>query len=72
MVTKQDVENKTNLRFICTINGTTYRARQSGEVKTWKTRPDDFKVPVKYGLYASFYIDNLADGENNAHMWELM
>jgi hypothetical protein len=25
--------------------------RRNGKTQTWKTRPDDFRVPVKYGLY---------------------
>ena len=31
--------------------------RRSGRTKTWKTRPEDFRVPVKYALSASSYID---------------
>ena len=26
--------------------------RRNGKTQTWKTRPDEFRVPVKYGLYA--------------------
>ena len=29
------------------------RVRVSGACQTWKTRPDEFRVPVKHGLYAS-------------------
>jgi hypothetical protein len=29
------------------------RVRPSGRCQTWKTRPDDFRLPVKYGLYES-------------------
>lgn len=29
------------------------RCRQSGQVKTWKTRPGEFRMPVKHGLYES-------------------
>jgi len=25
--------------------------RRNGATQTWKTRPNDFRVPVKYGLY---------------------
>lgn len=32
------------------------KCRVSGKCKTWKTRPNEFKLPVKYGLYQSFYI----------------
>ena len=28
------------------------RWRRNGQTKTWKTRPDAFRVPVKHGLYA--------------------
>lgn len=34
------------------------RARRNGKTKTWKTRPDEFKIPAKYGLYNYFYIDH--------------
>lgn len=29
------------------------RVRRSGKTQTWKTRPDEFRVPIKYGLYES-------------------
>lgn len=29
------------------------RVRVTGQCKTWKTRPNEFRVPVKYGLYES-------------------
>jgi hypothetical protein len=29
------------------------RCRPSGRCQTWKTRPDDFRLPVKHGLYES-------------------
>jgi hypothetical protein len=32
------------------------RVRKSGQVKTWKTRPNDWQMPVKFGLYESAYI----------------
>lgn len=31
--------------------------RRNGKTKTWVTRPDEFRIPVKYGLYAYDYID---------------
>lgn len=30
--------------------------RPTGVCKTWKTRPKEFRLPVKYGLYESTYI----------------
>lgn len=48
---------------------TPMRVRVSGKVQTWKTRPDEFKIPVKYGLYESGYVDNCFI--RNAAEWEL-
>lgn len=31
-------------------------ARRNGATKTWKTRPGEFKIPVKHGMYDYFYI----------------
>ena len=33
------------------------RVRVTGRCKTWKTRPTEFRLPVKYGLYQSLAID---------------
>ena len=38
--------------------------RASGKCQTWVSRPNDFKLPVKYGLYQSFYLT-----QDNAHEW---
>lgn len=38
--------------------------RRNGRTKTWKTRPGEFRIPVKYGMYECFYIDN-----RNADQW---
>jgi len=37
--------------------------RRSGKTKTWKTRPNDWDFPVKYGMYQSFHLtqDHAAD-----------
>ena len=37
-------------------DGTPLRARKNGQVKTWKTRLDEFRMPAKYGMYNCFYI----------------
>lgn len=39
------------------------RARVTGRCITWKTRPDDFKLPVKHSMYNSFYITPTNAGE---------
>lgn len=37
-------------------DGTPARCRVTGRCKTWKTRPAEFRLPVKYGMYESFYL----------------
>lgn len=37
-------------------DGTPARCRVNGKCKTWKTRPNEFQLPVKYGLRDCFYI----------------
>lgn len=32
------------------------RWRRNGVTKVWKTRPNDFRIPIKWGLYAYSYI----------------
>lgn len=44
--------------------GDPIQVRRNGATKRWKRQPDQFRVPVKYGLYDYFYIDN-----SNAHEW---
>jgi len=46
-------------------DGTAVRCRVNGQCKTWKTRPEEFRLPVKYGLKQCFYID-----QNNANEWK--
>ena len=70
-MTKQQAINMTygDLLYHKTKTNTTgrVRVRVSGKCKTWKTRPDEFRLPVKYGLYQSFYITH-----ENADEWEVM
>ena len=40
--------------------------RANGKCKTWKTRPDEFKLPIKHGLYDYGYITH-----ENAHLFEV-
>lgn len=44
-------------------DGTPKRVRVTGKCKTWKTQPFDFKLPVKFGLNESLYIDPSNIGE---------
>jgi hypothetical protein len=33
-----------------------HRWRINGKSKTWKTRPEEFKIPIKFGLYEHGYL----------------
>lgn len=47
-------------------DGTPLRCRVNGQCKIWKTRPDEFRLPVKHGLYDCFYIT-----QDNADEWSV-
>lgn len=71
MITKQiAVEVKYRQEFhhkaIKNADGTPARCRVNGKCKTWKSRPDDFCLPVKYGLRDCFYIT-----PSNAGDWQI-
>lgn len=36
--------------WAATTHGRWWRVRRNGRTKLWKTRPDEFRVPVKAGL----------------------
>ena len=40
--------------------------RASGKCKTWVSRPEEFKLPIKCGLYESSYLTH-----ENAHLFEV-
>lgn len=42
-------------------DGTPKRCRVNGKMKTWKTRPNDWLLPVKHGLRDCFYIGEVED-----------
>lgn len=46
---------------------TPMRCRVNGKCQVWKTRPEEFRLPVKHGLYDCFYITQ----NTNADMWEV-
>jgi hypothetical protein len=43
------------------------QVRRMGRTKRWVRQPELFRVPVKYGMYDSFYIDN-----DNAKEWRIV
>lgn len=50
---------------------TPLRARVNGKVKTWKTRPTEFRIPMKHGLKECFYITDNPNWDGNAADWVL-
>lgn len=42
------------------------RCRVNGKCKVWATRPNEFRLPVKYGLKTCFYIT-----PENAAEWQI-
>ncbi len=36
--------------------GMPLKVRRNGKIKLWKTRPEKFRAPVKYGLKECFYL----------------
>jgi hypothetical protein len=58
MITKLEAMTADNfeMKHETNADGTPVRWRRNGKTKTWKTRPDDFKIPVKHGLYHYGYI----------------
>jgi hypothetical protein len=44
-------------------DGTPVRCRANGRCKVWVTRPNDYRLPVKHGMYNCFYItpDNASE-----------
>ena len=66
MITKQDAMTAKNFKHVSLkdSSGQPARCRASGACQTWKTRPEEFKLPVKHGLYQSFYLT-----QDNAAQW---
>lgn len=64
-LTKESIGINSEFWHRCERNadGTPVKCRKTGQLKTWKTRPHDFRQPVKYGLKHSFYLTpaNIAD-----------
>lgn len=49
---------------------TPMRVRVTGKVKTWKTRPDDFRIPVAHGLRDYGYVCRTPE-YSNYEEWEV-
>lgn len=67
MVTKEQAMTKRDFAHVSAKNAdgkTPVRCRATGKCKIWRSRPAEFRLPVKYGLRQSFYID-----QKNAAEW---
>ena len=38
-------------------NGNLWRVRRNGKTKRWKTRPEEFRIPIKAGLKSCAYLN---------------
>jgi hypothetical protein len=47
------------------------RCRVTGKCKTWKTKPEKFRLPVKHGMRQSFYIENVNAGDWRKEEYEV-
>jgi hypothetical protein len=65
-VTVESVENHREFwhRTATNADGSPVRCRSKFKVKRWKKLPNEFQLPVKYGLRECFYIT-----PHNAHEW---
>lgn len=50
MITRQQAMTGQTFHEDHTPAGKIYEWRRNGATQTWKTRPDEFRIPVKYGL----------------------
>ena len=46
---------------------TPVRAKRNGKTKYWKTRPNEFKIPVKHGIRECFYLT-----QDNCNEWNVV
>lgn len=67
-VTKENQEKVSTFYHVSLLDSRKQplKCRRNGATKVWKTRPEEFKIPVKYGMYNYFYID-----QNNCHEWTI-
>lgn len=58
VITRETVSDANEFwhRYMRNADNSPVRCRRSGKTKLWKTRPNDYRIPVKYGLKKSFYL----------------
>ncbi len=64
LVNRSNAMTANNFEHISQKNkdGSPVRVRRNGKTQTWKKQPDNFRIPIKYGLYG---YGNLT--QDNAH-----
>jgi hypothetical protein len=62
-ITREDAMTADRFHENHELAGKIYEWRRNGATQTWKTRPEDFRVPIKYGLKS---YDSITPG--NAHL----
>ena len=58
-VTKQQAMTAAAFHFNHEPGAKIYRWRRNGATQTWKTRPDEFRAPIKYGIRDYGQLTNL-------------
>jgi hypothetical protein len=71
MVTKEDLERMHGTGTLYHMTKTDSKnhpliVRLNGRIQVWVTRPNEFRQPVKYGLYEYFNITH-----DSAYSWRL-
>jgi hypothetical protein len=58
LVRLDEVEDLLDRGMIMTLmsHGKWWKVRRNGQTKRWKTRPEEFRIPIKMGLYNYGYI----------------
>ncbi len=58
MFTMETIEKALDERRLecAMLSGRWWKLRRNGKTKTWKTRPGEFRIPVKAGLRSCAYI----------------
>jgi len=69
IVNRENAMTANNFEHISMKNAdnTPLRVRRNGNTQTWKRKPDEFRIPVKYGLYEYY---NITD--KNCHEWTIV
>lgn len=60
MRTREQIEKALDagMLYVVMSNGNHWKARRNGQTKTWKTRPNEFRIPIKCGLKTYLAIDH--------------